>query len=60
MDSAKSICAWCGLEALALCTVQFSKNGSSGNWGEHRIVVAHRGGYYVKTSEVFGTGVYYK
>lgn len=30
------------------------------NWGEHRIVVAHRGGYYVKTSEVFGTGVYYK
>lgn len=30
------------------------------NWGEHHIVVAHRGGYYVKPSEVFGTGVYYK
>ena len=30
------------------------------NWGDHRIVVAHRGGYYVKPSEVFGTGVYYK
>ena len=25
-----------------------------------RIVLAHRGGYYVKPSEVFGTGVYYK
>ena len=24
------------------------------------IVLAHRGGYYVKPSEVFGTGVYYK
>lgn len=25
-----------------------------------RIILAHRGGYYVKPSEVFGTGVYYK
>ncbi|MDO5321695.1 MAG: hypothetical protein Q4F39_04850 [Bacteroidia bacterium] len=25
-----------------------------------RIIFAHRGGYYVKPSEVFGTGVYYK